>query len=339
VPPSASQAHLDGLKEAQPEMEESADLVLYWWDYAADLLIRRGTVLRRFGFVTTNSITQVFNRRVVERHLNAKKPISLVLAIPDHPWTKATPDAEAVRIAISAIKTGTLFHQTRAAASCISGCSRMSVFTAADSLHRLVKQALDSGEAASIAEAEALFASYRLALRLDEPQAQDAHHQAALLSAVALARRVFLGGVTVAAPSDLPLLAPLPFGRTLGEAIVALGGSIAPPPDGVSLLISARCRGHGKARFMSARCSRAGGVESSPRKLTYRLRLAQSWRSHRCSPPRSRSTTRYCSSLVSTGLPDGVPPTFPCGIRRPTATGSVPPPTSWRCISCRPDFG
>jgi hypothetical protein len=39
--------------------------------------------------------------------------------------------------------------------------------------------------------------------------------------------------VTVAAPSDLPLLAPLPFGHTLGEAIVALGGSIAPPPDGV----------------------------------------------------------------------------------------------------------
>ena len=34
----------------------------------------QGTVLRRFGFVTTNSITQVFNRRVVERRLNAKKP-------------------------------------------------------------------------------------------------------------------------------------------------------------------------------------------------------------------------------------------------------------------------
>ena len=79
------QPYLDGLKLAHPNMEESADFVLYWWDYAADLLTRRGTVLRRFGFVTTNSITQVFNRRVVERHLAAKKPISLVFAIPDHP--------------------------------------------------------------------------------------------------------------------------------------------------------------------------------------------------------------------------------------------------------------
>ena len=40
----------------------------------------------------------------------------------------------------------------------------MTAFTAADKLHRLVKQALDSGAAASIAEAEALFAGYRLAL-------------------------------------------------------------------------------------------------------------------------------------------------------------------------------
>ena len=42
----------------------------------------------------------------------------------------------------------------------------MTAFTAADKLHRLVKQALDSGAAASIAEAEALFAGYRLALRI-----------------------------------------------------------------------------------------------------------------------------------------------------------------------------
>jgi hypothetical protein len=100
------QAYLDGLKEAHPDMEESADFVLYWWDYAADLLTRRATVLRRFGFVTTNSITQVFNRRVVERHLNAKKPISLTFAIPDHPWTKATPDAAAVRIAMTVGSAG-----------------------------------------------------------------------------------------------------------------------------------------------------------------------------------------------------------------------------------------
>jgi hypothetical protein len=90
----------------------------------------------------------------------------------------------------------------------------MSAFTTADTLHRLVKQALDSGEAVSIAEAEALLAGYRLALRLDDAQARDSHHQAVLLTAVALARRVFLGGVTVAAAGGLPLLTPLPFGRS-----------------------------------------------------------------------------------------------------------------------------
>lgn len=112
----------------------------------------------------------------------------------------------------------------------------MSAFAAADTLHRLVKQALDSGEAVSIAQAEALFAGYRLALRLDDAQARDPHHQAALLTAVALARRVFLGGVTVAAPADLPLLTPLPFGRTLGDAVVALGAAITSLPDGVPLV-------------------------------------------------------------------------------------------------------
>src|SRR3984885_4183024 len=103
----------------------------------------------------------------------------------------------------------------------------MSAFTTADTLHRLVKQALDSGEAVSIAEAEALLAGYRLALRLDEAQARDSHHQHMPLPPVALARRVFLGGVTVAAAGGLPLLTPLPFGRTLGEAVVARGGRLA----------------------------------------------------------------------------------------------------------------
>ena len=69
-------------------MNESADFVMYWWDRAAELLTRKKTPLRRFGLVTTNSISQVFQRRVMERHLNAKNPISLIFAIPDHPWTQ-----------------------------------------------------------------------------------------------------------------------------------------------------------------------------------------------------------------------------------------------------------
>lgn len=112
----------------------------------------------------------------------------------------------------------------------------MSVFTPADSLHRLVKQVLDSGAASSIAEAQALFDGYQLALRLGQNQAHDRHHQAALLTAVALARRVFLGGVTVAVAPDTPLVIPMPLGRTLGEAVTALGGRVAPVPDSVPLI-------------------------------------------------------------------------------------------------------
>ncbi|HVW55043.1 MAG TPA: DNA methyltransferase [Rhizobiaceae bacterium] len=85
---------------------ESADFVMYWWDRTAELLTRKHTPLRRFGLVTTNSISQVFQRRVMERHLNAKNPISLVFAIPDHPWTKATKDSAAVRIAMTIGEVG-----------------------------------------------------------------------------------------------------------------------------------------------------------------------------------------------------------------------------------------
>lgn len=83
-----------------------ADLVMYWWDRAAELVEKAGTKLQRFGLVTTNSITQEFNRRVVERHLRARRPLSIVMAIPDHPWTKAVRGSAAVRIAMTVVVDG-----------------------------------------------------------------------------------------------------------------------------------------------------------------------------------------------------------------------------------------
>jgi hypothetical protein len=41
---------------------------------------------RRFGLITTNSLPQIFNRRVVVAQLDAKPPLGLVVAIPGHPW-------------------------------------------------------------------------------------------------------------------------------------------------------------------------------------------------------------------------------------------------------------
>jgi hypothetical protein len=91
---------------AHPHMNESADYVMYWWGFAAELLAQNGARLKRFGLVTTNSLSQVFQRRVMEKHLGAKKPISLLMAVPDHPWTKATQDAAAVRIAMTVATAG-----------------------------------------------------------------------------------------------------------------------------------------------------------------------------------------------------------------------------------------
>ena len=65
------------------------------WDPAK----RTGT--RRFGLITTNSLRQTFNRRVVAAHLaDRKHPLSLLFAIPDHPWVEAG-DGAAVRIAMT----------------------------------------------------------------------------------------------------------------------------------------------------------------------------------------------------------------------------------------------
>jgi hypothetical protein len=99
-------AYTEALWSVHDDINESADFVMYWWDRAAEIVARKGSVTRRFGFVTTNSITQVFSRRVIERHLGAKQPISLLMAIADHPWTKLTGKDAAVRIAMTVCAAG-----------------------------------------------------------------------------------------------------------------------------------------------------------------------------------------------------------------------------------------
>ena len=101
------------VRKTYPDVPESADFVMYWWHKAA-LLVRAGKV-GRFGFITTNSLRQTFNRRVVEAHLQSGTgvptvkrddtggtpvPLSLAFAIPDHPWVDAA-DGAAVRIAMT----------------------------------------------------------------------------------------------------------------------------------------------------------------------------------------------------------------------------------------------
>ncbi len=99
-------AYAEALWKAHKHMNESADFVMYWWDRAAEILLKPKSPLKRFGYVTTNSISQVFQRRVMEPHLNAKKPLSIIMAISDHPWTKVTRDSAAVRIAMTVAEAG-----------------------------------------------------------------------------------------------------------------------------------------------------------------------------------------------------------------------------------------
>ncbi|MEH3107655.1 MAG: class I SAM-dependent DNA methyltransferase [Sphingomonas fennica] len=99
-------AYAEALWRAHRHMPRAADLVMYWWDRAAGLLQAPGTRLRRFGFVTTNSITQSFSRRVIAARLAGAAPLSIVHAVPDHPWTRVTRDAAAVRIAMTVVARG-----------------------------------------------------------------------------------------------------------------------------------------------------------------------------------------------------------------------------------------
>ncbi len=86
--------YIDALRKIYTEVPDSADFVMHWWQRAAELT--RAGKCRRFGFITTNSLPQVFNRRVVAQNLNApKNPISLLFAIPNHPWMKSAPQIEA----------------------------------------------------------------------------------------------------------------------------------------------------------------------------------------------------------------------------------------------------
>ncbi|MFM2059803.1 MAG: hypothetical protein RLY71_4188 [Pseudomonadota bacterium] len=129
--------YTEALRGAWVDVPESADFVMYWWQKAA-LAVRMGKA-RRMGLITTNSLTMIFNRRVIEAALSG--PIAaaalpspsdaepghtsalmrrgtpksgagtprpglgdahLAFAIPDHPWVDAS-DGAAVRISMTVV--------------------------------------------------------------------------------------------------------------------------------------------------------------------------------------------------------------------------------------------
>jgi hypothetical protein len=107
------------LWKAYPKVPKSADIALHFWWKGAQALkgvrsqgrpvgggkARSPVPTRRFGFIASNSLRQVFCRRVVADAMEAKPPLHLVFAIPDHPWTDGK-GAAAVRIAMTVAEKG-----------------------------------------------------------------------------------------------------------------------------------------------------------------------------------------------------------------------------------------
>ncbi len=126
--------YVQALRSVWTALPESADFVMYWWAHAAALVAHGGA--QRFGLITTNSLRQTFNRRVVQMALDGQLPLRasvsggagagcagplilskaqksvpgaahpgagrlmLLFAIPDHPWVDSA-DGAAVRIAMT----------------------------------------------------------------------------------------------------------------------------------------------------------------------------------------------------------------------------------------------
>jgi hypothetical protein len=92
--PVFGDAYVDMLRSLYTDVPSTVDYVMYWWSGAA------ATKCLRFGFITTNSITQPLNRVVLQRALGAGSDLTLVFAVPDHPWVDSV-DGAAVRIAMT----------------------------------------------------------------------------------------------------------------------------------------------------------------------------------------------------------------------------------------------
>lgn len=90
--------YVEALRATYAEVPSTVDYVMYWWHRAGEATASGRT--RRFGFITTNSIRQTFNRGVMAALLGDKKaPLRITLAVPDHPWVD---DGADVRISMTA---------------------------------------------------------------------------------------------------------------------------------------------------------------------------------------------------------------------------------------------
>jgi len=96
--PALGEGYVTALRKTYSDLPDTSDFVIYWWRIAANLT--RSGAIKRFGFITTNSIIQEYSRRAIEADLDEpKNPIFLLFAVPDHPWVDSQDGAD-VRISM-----------------------------------------------------------------------------------------------------------------------------------------------------------------------------------------------------------------------------------------------
>jgi hypothetical protein len=94
---SLEDGYVTTLRDVYKDVPDTVDFVMYWCKKAADLVSIKK--VQGFGLITTNSITQSFNRDVLNNYISNQQ-LFLSFAIPDHPWIDEKGGAS-VRIAMT----------------------------------------------------------------------------------------------------------------------------------------------------------------------------------------------------------------------------------------------
>jgi hypothetical protein len=101
--------YTEAIREVYKDLSETIDYVMYWW-YRSGILAAQNDVLR-FGLITTNTISQSWQRLVIENLLKGKKSIQLSFAIPDHPWIDEGADVRVAMTVAESIPLSMKFSQ------------------------------------------------------------------------------------------------------------------------------------------------------------------------------------------------------------------------------------
>ena len=92
--------YVDALRASYLGVPDTADFVMYWWWRAAQLIGKRSAI--RAGLITTNTISQSQNRRIVSEA--QQHGARVIWAAPDHPWVDDA-DGAAVRVSMTVLAT------------------------------------------------------------------------------------------------------------------------------------------------------------------------------------------------------------------------------------------